>query len=299
MMISSLSTIDGVQKKSKKSTRSEIIQVLKNDTMKFRVFLVVEGKDDKAFYQKFLDEYVIVREAVKDDLHDGGRDDILEIVHDILDNGHTQYIFGIVDTDYYRYSIRKEKDENVFTTDCRDMEMMVLKEEQIRQVLFSLHSEMRSLWNTHYPIVSYMGQLRLVNYLFKLGCRINKNVKINNIYNKGRIVSNPRKKITDMFKADMKNKFAGKSNLPQRINYRLALIVLRSGILKFCDFYNIVRGHDVFDLINARFNSRLEFQPKFVWEKLTAEYTYDMFKTTHLYEEIKEWQNLLGVNALK
>ena len=91
-------------------------------------FLVVEGVTDERLFEKFIDkDSVRIIEA-------HSKDNVRHSVKDMYSVRRDQRVIGIVDPDLDRLRGRRVKPP-LFHTDCRDMEMMVLRSNALQDVL--------------------------------------------------------------------------------------------------------------------------------------------------------------------
>ena len=91
-------------------------------------FLLVEGVTDERLFEKFVDkEHVQIIEA-------HSKDNVRHAVKDMKSSRKDERVIGIIDADLDRLLGRRVKPP-LFHTDCRDMEMMVIRSNALDDVL--------------------------------------------------------------------------------------------------------------------------------------------------------------------
>lgn len=97
---------------------------------------MVEAKDDADLYEKFLprDTTVFVNASI-DTSGIKGYANVEIIVRDVKAEEPRAHIMGIRDTDYTRYENGYAASANIFLTDRRDLEMMLLASDSVKQSL--------------------------------------------------------------------------------------------------------------------------------------------------------------------
>ena len=110
-------------------------------------FLVVEGVTDERLFEKFIDkDQVKIIEA-------HSKDNVRNSVKDMASVRRDGRVIGIVDPDLDRLRGRKVKPP-LFFTDCRDMEMMVIRSNALQDVLdeYSDREQMEKFTETVGPV---------------------------------------------------------------------------------------------------------------------------------------------------
>ena len=110
-------------------TSDDICNQISMERSVFRgTFLVVEGVTDERLFEKFIDKgEVRIIEA-------HSKDNVRHAVKDMANIRRDSRVIGIVDPDLDRLRGRKVKPP-LFYTDCRDMEMMVIRSNALQDVL--------------------------------------------------------------------------------------------------------------------------------------------------------------------
>ena len=118
------------------ATKSAIRLALQSNVGLNTVWIVVEAEDDVRVYKRFLDEEVA---NIKPSTDESGRKsykNVEDIVSSISGDVPNCRIFGIRDKDYTQYeNPGYEPIQNVFLTDRRDMEMMLLESSSVQAAM--------------------------------------------------------------------------------------------------------------------------------------------------------------------
>lgn len=292
-----------VQANQPQHTLGHIKQKLNGRLSQQQTFIIVEGKDDVEFYNAFFDtNKAFIYPSIKEDQNMGGCSYLMEIVATVLNNYQTDMIFGIMDTDYRKFYPFYRYPKGIFHTDHRDMEMTVLSFPNVREALF--------IWNTGFqdaitqitPAVKYQGGLRIINDLFRLGCKFREKAKISKLFNERQHSLYPdwKQKANQNFIKGCQNK---KSNFLKRLYVfiisRLAIMLQTLSLYKRGNDYDVCRGHDMLSLLSYQMIHTQTYSEKTIWEKMVQAYSIQDFKTTHLYKTISQWEKKHHVQILK
>ena len=129
-------------------TSDDICNQISMERSVFRgTFLVVEGVTDERLFEKFIDkDEVRIIEAHSED-------NVRHAVKDMASVRRDPRVIGIVDPDLDRLRGRKVKPP-MFFTDCRDMEMMVIRSNALQDVLdeYSDHELLQKFTETVGPV---------------------------------------------------------------------------------------------------------------------------------------------------
>lgn len=293
------STIEGIQPQY---TMGLIRFDLNNNATRNRPHVIVEGSDDKVFYDKFLSSDVIIYDAVKEDGSRGGWKYVLQIVEDVLLSKRTEAIIGIIDTDDTKYQqpafIRPK---NILLTDCRDMETTVVFTPHVKDFIESLNKDMYLHFNEITDVSFYLGKLQIASKLFDLGCVFDNFMKLSLIFDDYRSLNaNWKAIIRDLFKKEVKREKPKKKN-NNSINCRRTDIV---GFIRITDSLDkeqpsdICRGHDIIRLLSYKLQKQ-EYHPKLLWAKICSVYSDNDFSQTCLYKDIERYETLWGIKLMK
>ena len=150
------------------STQSAIQQALRSPSGLRVVWVIVEAEEDEAVYKKFLHPSSTVVQTSKDETGRKGYSNLEDIVLNIKGEEPRAHIMGIRDTDYTRYEDGYETPDNIFLTDRRDLEMMMLDAESVKQMLHTWAPAFDAAFAKCVPICRHFGYLRIYNSLNRL-----------------------------------------------------------------------------------------------------------------------------------
>lgn len=270
-------------------------------------FVIVEGSDDLAFYNRFFDisktaSYYSTKINKDGIVQDGGCAELLNIVSTVLDEGLTDKIVGIVDTDYRKYLDDYLYPPNIFHTDHRDMEMTALSMLSVQQTLRSWITDYDGIMDGLKNMLRHAGVLRIMNDRFRLGCSFKKKVKISCIFDTSRHA------VVEHWRAKYDSNFL-KACLNKRKQSFLGLIKTLICISKAAVFYvthsfsresdyDVCQGHDTLQLLSLSLIDTATFSPDAIWEKCFNAYTINDFKSTRLYASLHSWELTKSVRIL-
>jgi hypothetical protein len=95
-------------------------------------FLVVEGRDDRLFCERFVDASVNIVVAE-------GKEDVSEVIR-ILDEDHFPGVIGMVDADFDRIEGNEWASANLILLDTHDLETMLIRSSALDRVLVEFGS---------------------------------------------------------------------------------------------------------------------------------------------------------------
>ena len=125
-----------------KDVEGQIRAALQTPQKRNKLWIITESDYDSGVYERFFNDNVVVKPAF-DENGDGGCARVVRIVRNILDSGETQRIIGIRDADYMYYVPGKFRySDNIYHTDERDIEMMMLK---APSVIYALNAWMKKV----------------------------------------------------------------------------------------------------------------------------------------------------------
>lgn len=293
-----------VEQDVKRHTLGHIFAKLKGQRRSRTTFVIVEGSDDLAFYGRFFDRRVVsayYSTKLKDDgtVETGGCEELQHIVKSVLDDGRTDRVIGVMDTDYRKYVKDYVYPHNIFHTDCRDMEMTALSASSVRQALTSWLNGFENVWSQLMPALRYAGTLRILNDKFRLGCNFKKKCKIYRVFDersRGIAADWKHRYYKAFVKACLKSK---NQTISQKSHKLVALIraLIHKRFTSYSqeDLFDICHGHDSIQLLSLCFGkSKLA-----IWEKCFDAYSPRDFARTRLYTAINAWQTEKGLSLFK
>lgn len=297
-----------VEQDMTRHTLGHIFTKLNGQRKSKTTFVIVEGSDDLAFYGRFFDRRVVsayYSTKLKDDrkVETGGCEELQLIVKTVLVDGRTDKVVGIMDTDYRKYVKGYAYPQNIFHTDCRDMEMTTLNTSSVRQALSSWINGFENLWSQLIPVLRYAGTLRILNDKFRLGCSFKKKCKISQIFDQKshRIVADWK----DLyFKAFVKACLKSKNQTTSQKLHKLVVLIKALIHKRFTsytqeDLFDICHGHDTIQLLSLCLVNTNVYSQLAIWEKCFDAYTPSDFARTRLYNAIDAWQTEKGLSLFK
>lgn len=252
-------------------------------------WIVVEGEEDVAVYSKFMQpENTVVKTS---DGSDGRRGyaNVELIVTEIKAEVPLAHIFGIRDTDYSKYDERYICPENIFLTDRRDLEMMLLETDSVQQALIEWNPNYEEALNKSVPVCRYFGYLRICNGVLNLNCDFRDHLRITRFWDFDRHA------LREDWKESSERSFIVLSN--GGCSNTTVNDFIDEKALEQEDYYDVCRGHDVLPLL-ALVLIKKEFSATAIMQKMIEVYSLEDFRQTHLYANIAQWQENEGVEVL-
>lgn len=255
-------------------------------------FLLVEGVTDERLFEKFVDkEHVQIIEA-------HSKDNVRHAVKDMKSSRKDEKVIGIIDADLDRLLGRKVKPP-LFHTDCRDMEMMVIRSNALDDVLDeycereplmkfteSVGPVREALLSASYPIglLMFISQTEGLNLSFK-------DLEFERFIN-SRTLSLNVDSMVDAVIFNSKNCRMGKKALVSRLSREAE---------NLDDEWDAARGHDTVDILLlalkrnfGSFNSR-NLNEGELGGALRLAFSDACFRSTELYADTDEWARTNGV----
>ncbi len=272
-----------------------------------KCLVMVEGKADSDCYSKVLaGKDVIVIKAgyvAKDGVKRGGFSVVKYIVKSILKSGLTRGIIGIVDKDYTTF--RKSpvvQPDNIFTTDKRDLEMMLWSINAVSTSMVTYLStepkdEDRRLDSSKLDmtmqISRYMGSIHISDAWHGLHCEHEFHNMLYWDFS------------THDFKADWE------TNIFQYFVSQCAIMsapmtfsqtMLRESNDEFdvahLDFCNVARGHDFLTILSHVMIDTSTYSEANLTNMMISYITPKIFHSTSLWSSIKDWQDANGYTVV-
>ena len=255
-------------------------------------FLLVEGVTDERLFEKFVDkEHVQIIEA-------HSKDNVRHAVKDMKSSRKDEKVIGIIDADLDRLLDRKVKPP-LFHTDCRDMEMMVIRSNALDDVLDeycereslmkfteSVGPVREALLSASYPIglLMFISQTEGLNLSFK-------DLEFERFIN-SRTLSLNVDSMVDAVIFNSKNCRMGKKALVSRLGREAE---------NLDDEWDAARGHDTVDILLlalkrnfGSFNSR-NLNEGELGGALRLAFSDACFRSTELFANTDEWARTNGV----
>ena len=275
-------------------TEAVIRQTCASDIGQKFVFVIVEDIEDKQAYGKFLsaeDVHVMISQDA-----DGnkGCQNVEDIVSHIRQDDVTLRICGIRDADYTRYEDTPHVfPEAVFTTDQRDLEMMLLASNSVQDGLANWKSDITNLLPQVYEDARQIGYMRAANHVCNLGCNFKRKVKLSKVWD------DSTHQLKDKWLDELTDLFIQNAANTQTSHYPYSKEKLNAFIgqkhLASEPAHNICQGHDVVWLLHKRLPQN-SFHIKEITDKMIETYSESDFKTTHLCTTLLNWAKRVNVN---
>ena len=252
-------------------------------------WIVVEGEDDLKVYSKFMQsDTATVRTSERNDGRKGYAN-VEIIVTEIKTEVPLAHIFGIRDADYSKYEKSVMVPENIFLTDHRDLEMMLLSADSVRNALMEWIPNYEDALNRCLPVCRYFGYLRICNAVLNLNCNFRDHLKTTKLWDMNHHV------LRDDWKESCTSTFLSLSNSDCTI--MVVNDFINENGLEQEDFHDVCRGHDLLPLL-ALILIKKEYSAAEIMQKMIQIYNLGDFKQTHLYASIVQWQESEGVEIL-
>lgn len=269
------------------NTRDSILMSLKSPLGIRTVWIVVEGEDDVQVYERLFDKrYSIVKHASIDDSRRGGYKNVEHIVSEVINQVKGAKIIGIRDKDYSLLLNHNFKfPKNIFFTDRRDMEMMVLESNTVSSKLRLWTNLLYDkAFNTAKCVAVFLGHLRIYNHINHLSRSFHQ-LKVNKIWNQN------EHKLHDNWKEYCLH------FVSDEITEDDLMLFANEHQLLECSFYDICRGHDFIKYLSLALIKQ-EYNKNEIFKMMIGSYSVDEFRKTGLYSSIYKWQTSNNVSIL-
>ena len=271
-------------------TKAAIRQALMSPAGLRVVWVVVEAEEDVAVYEKFMQRNSTVVKTSEGETGRKGYANVETIVREVKEEEPRAHIMGIRDTDYTRYVDGYEAPVNIFLTDHRDLEMMLLDSDSVRQSLRAWAPTYDDAFTKCVLICRHFGYLRIYNEVADLTVRFHDNLRPNKYWDYQQQMMKPS------WKKDCTAKFVALSEGKCAATDVNAFITTHK--LEDENLYDICRGHDMLKLLSLYLVNVQTYSVEAIMAKMTEAYSIDDFKKTQLYASILAWQTSEGVTAL-
>ena len=165
-------------------TMSAIMQALKTDLGKRTVWVIVEAEDDYNVYLTFMDSASTVVKTSEGNDGRCGYANVELIVKEIKTEMPSTHIFGIRDADYTKYEATAHVfPDNIFVTDRRDVEMMMLDAESVSHAMIEWAPTFKNALEKCVPVCRHFGYLRIYNNHNALNVKFHKHLNTGKYWN--------------------------------------------------------------------------------------------------------------------
>lgn len=267
-------------------TKAAIKMAMRSPAGSRTVWTIVEGEADLRLYSRMLnDDAVTIKTSEGEDGRRGYKN-VESIVVDILAEEKDVKIFGIRDRDYTSFEVPIHVfPDNVFVTDRRDLEMMLLESPSVQSAMMNWASDFTSSFELAIEVGTVLGQLRLCNHINDFSCIFREKLKPSYIWNQN----------THELEAEWKHNC--RSILYEYISDEEIADFISFHNLDDVSPYDICRGHDVLKYLSLAL-AKLEFSVKNITTMLIDSYSRQDFQTTQLYADISDWQMKNNVSVV-
>ena len=268
-------------------TESAIRLALRSNAGLNTVWVVVEAEDDVRVYSRFLDEEMTHIKPSTNELGRKSYKNVEDIVNSIGAEVHGCRILGIRDKDYTPYEeAGYTPPQNVFLTDRRDLEMMLLESASVQSAMEKWNPDFLDRLSTAIDVAVWMGYLRICNCVKDFGYTFKNRFKASVVWNQNKheLIEDWKDRCTAM--------------LEEFISPDEVYSFIEEHSLEGEHPYDICRGHDVVKLLSWLMVKN-EFSTSEIVSKMTISYSLSDFVQTDLYSSIYSWQSAKNIAFLK
>ena len=271
-------------------TKAAIRQALMSPAGLRVVWVVVEAEEDVAVYEKFMQPDSTVVKTSEGETGRKGYANVELIVSEIKEEVPVAHIMGIRDADYSRFEADYTVPANIFLTDRRDLEMMLLEAESVQQALRTWAPAFDDAFAKSIPVCRHFGYLRIYNEVADLTVRFHDNLRPNKYWDY------QQQAMKATWEQDSTAKFVALSEGKCAATDVKAFVTTHK--LENENLYDICRGHDLLKLLSLSMVDVQTYSVEAIMTKMTEAYSLNDFKATRLYASIQAWQTAEGVIAL-
>lgn len=285
-------------------TVGQIQGQIDSDVVHGKCFVIVEGEDDRLFYERFFesDDICQVFSSKKEDGTMGGNKYLREIVRKFLKGKRTNKVIGISDSDNFVFRPFYRFPKNIFHTDHRDMEMSTLAAEGVKNALDRMNPDISYAFSILMMPLRTFGRLRVCNYLFNLGLNFKRRVRYTTIFDQHShdLYFDWKTRLYRKVRSELR-KNASKGKILTPILYLKYL--LAACWFHFCNYSwvkseDLCQGHDTLSMLSFKLVNN-EYSPENLWNVMTNAYNISSFHVSKLYQSIEKWQTKMEVRILK
>lgn len=267
-----------------------------------RTFLLVEGRSDKLFYRRFVDENqceIVVVSALSDTDDDddnnygnyGGAKNLVLRVLEILEANNTPGILAVVDSDFWQLENAVPSSQNLLVTDTHDLETMILKSPALEKVIAEFCSEEkiakfnRDIQETLLAAGMSVGYLRWISLQDDLGLSF-QNLSFNKFIGSDKLTVDEIKLVKEV-----KNKSQKPALDENLIREKLKSLKNRND-----DPWLVCCGHDLVEFLSLGLrktwgsNDSKEVKPELLEKCLRLACEESYFYKTELSKSLQRWE---------
>lgn len=239
------------------------------DINKQKVFLVVEGQDDKSFFKYFCNENVSVCESYS------GKKGIEEILQNFTSQNN---ILGVRDKDYEQRIL----DKRILFYDFCNIEMMFIKDDETFERLVCEHYKGDKKYTQLREEI--LHQLILISELRRTNEKEKKMWNFNGI-NYEEIINEDDKVNIKLLQEKLIKINGSKKDIQ-------TYILKKENEYSYEELLNITNGHDFLKMISACCNkkNKVKINEKNIMDTLRKSFGKSNFRNTKLYSDLEKYQ---------
>lgn len=256
-----------------------------------KLWIITESDYDSDIYEHFFNDNVEVLPS-NDMNKQGGCSRVVRIVQSVLRSSETQRIIGIRDADYMFFlPNRYHYPANIFHTDERDIEMMMLKSQSVLGALTAWDASFSVKIDQVIPVACYMGYIRIWHVKHDKRSSI-KDFNISVAWNQ---TARPQKLVKN-WKRVLREKYNRLTC--EHLNNRMVQGIRNSYGLNNIQFQygQICRGHDFVKLLSLMMIKQ-EYSNNSLAIKIAEKYDKMDFVNTNLYSSIQRFAARFGMSV--
>lgn len=265
-------------------TISSIIMSSKQKKDADRIWIVVEASEDCDVYYQFVHKDNVQMRVAYDSEAKHNKSVVISTVKGVLFVDNRIKILGICDADYEKYCEISNEYQNILLTDGRDLEMMLLKSDNVKRELNSwTDGKFSSVYEEVIAVCRRCGYYRIVNEIKQYSITFRNIIKLNRLWDVQ----------THSLRVDWKNELD--SQISSALDEVLSGDVYKSVLaiedtLSNDSCHDICRGHDVIDSLMYALVHTEKYNKKTIAAKIYSLYTLSCFSKTTLYYALKEFE---------
>ena len=271
-------------------TKSSILQAMMSPAGLRVVWVVVEAEEDVKVYEKFMCEDSTIVKTSESETGRRGYANVEIIVSEIKEEVPVAHIIGIRDADYSRYKGDDNVPVNIFLTDRRDLEMMLLEAETVKQELRVWVPVFDEAFAKCIPVCRYFGYLRIYNEVADFSVTFHKQLTPNKYWDY------QQQTIKDSWELDCTTRFVELSE-GRCTSTDVKTFITTQKLLEE-NLYDVCRGHDFLNLLSLTLIDVQRYSVENMMAQMIKAYSKEDFKATRLYASIQAWQTAECVTAL-
>lgn len=282
-----------------KRTASAMANAANMDTQYKGFYMYIEGETDLKFWKKFIDRHNVRIKVCS------GKEAVIDTLRRLRSSGQNKYL-GIVDRDFDDFLAIEYKIDNLFLTDCHDIEMDMYKSNTFSNVLPILDQADKitkfeelnheRIIQTVFCITNKIGHLKLADKLNDI-CLLYAD-KDKNIKPKYEDSINSKCEIDDSSRlVDIVYTFSRSKNVTPKYSKPEIVKLVESSKMKNYDTFQLSNGHDVtyilYLLLKKKLNINIDIlnhsKDIYISDLLLASYDWKYFRETNLCQSLIKW----------